>query len=296
MANFKANFDNLPESEVYKLPALTPQICKFFLNEVTSIKKQFPNVELNYKGVILNQFGFDSYFEQMASYLSPLLCKLYPSCSVPPFEMQFVSAIVVHYDANDKNMSKGHFEHADDSDLTLNIVLNPHTSFSGGELSIKLLGKYRSTETGYTVVPHEHGCGILHRGKAAHSSWNMDKGSRYNLVIWFKAVPLSFYDQVVPFKQEVPQDVKTVIAGYMDPLSLYRFMQSSKQHLQIANDAKIWFNIYNKLRIAHSEEVESFDANTNWKSRFKTKDFLQPPLVFMTKAVRDFIFSTNNCW
>lgn len=278
---------------MYKLPALSAKICACFLDEVKNIAKQYPNVQLNYQGMILNQFGFDCYFEHLASYLSPLLVQLYPALtSNTPFEMQYVSAIVVHYNANVTPEREGHFEHVDDSDLTLNMVLNPESSFSGGELYIRVLGTVNmGKETGYTCVPHEFGSGILHQGKAAHSSASMRNGSRYNLVVWFKAVPLSYYDKVVPFAIEIHYDVRTLVANFLDVATLYHFMQTSKQNMQIANDSKIWFQIYSQKRNARIKSPIVYDATTNWKSKLKEKDY-EPELEYLVcKAV---IFIENN--
>lgn len=101
-------------------------------------------------------------------------------------------------------------------------------------------------ETGIVCASHKFGKCIAHRGKVQHWSDDMVKGSRYNLIIWCKAVPLTFF-QPLPFKfpndMPISSDTKRVIASYLDVKTLNRFALACKEHVAIARDQDLWFRL-----------------------------------------------------
>lgn len=246
-AYYALNAKNVPKNEVFTFPLLTLEMCDALQLEAQNMKKQHPSLKLDHMGIILNSFGYNSMFEQLVITISPLLQTLFPQFSKrEATEFRFMAAMIVHYDASNAQLAKGHVKHTDDSDVTINVMLSSTKDMSGGNLHVKIQGDYNYfTETGYIRVDHVHGNAIVHQGAAEHYSDGMLKGSRYNLVIWCKAVPKAFFEPVVfkLAKDAIASDVKLVIASYLDAVSLCRFAASSKEHLTIGRNQQLWFRL-----------------------------------------------------
>lgn len=203
--------------------------------------------------------------------------------------------MVVYYNAGAFELRKGHKQHKDDSDITLNIVLNDN--FQGGDLSVKILGPVDFDELDHYQLRHEFGNGLLHYGRAPHWSDNMFLGERYNLVLWFKAVPVEWFKPVTcKFGQAISIDAKHLIASFFGITDLYHFGLSCKEHSAVAFDKKRWFHLCcNRFKQEHADYIKE-------EAELKKNRFIQilgssaPPTVAFKSILESGTFSSDIEW
>jgi hypothetical protein len=113
-----------------------------------------------------------------------------------------------------------HPPHVDDSDLTLNICLG--RPFKGGTLQF-----LNSDGSGIVAVNQLPGQAVLHLGKTPHMADPITEGTRYNLIMWFKAKNSFHYFSNLPEQLQIhilsylhAEDLCTVGVISMQPDSL----------------------------------------------------------------------------
>jgi len=171
---------------------------------------------------------------------------------------------------------RGHDLHADDSDFTLNILLNDsEKEFErGGDLTVMRCGEYNSySHSGKIFTGHVSGKGIVHYGRAPHCSDDIQKGQRMNLIVWMKIVPSSFFKKVEESEkfapnifsgQLLPLEMQRQILSYLNATDLLRLGASCKYfYALVSNDGGqanfVWYKFFAKKHNAmfptNAEEI-----------------------------------------
>jgi hypothetical protein len=179
---------------IYSFDVLKPYICNQLLEEVMwfeswctkqQVTTQRPNSMNNY-GAILDDFGFDSFLNQlMTEYISPLSTLLFKDTGGDSLDEHH--GFVVEYKMG-KDVSLDF--HSDDSDVTFNVCLG--REFSGGEiyfngLRCRMCQLSSSSEQEYVEIEHKLGRALLHRGQHRHGANEITSGERYNLILWCRS-------------------------------------------------------------------------------------------------------------
>lgn len=109
--------------------------------------------------------------------------------------------------------------HFDNSEVTMNILLNDEDDFDGGELSFEGPSKASPPSFGNMgnakPVPFQHklGWGVIHLGSELHRAMPIDKGDRRNLIIWCRSSTHRL-NHGCPLCGQVDQLIKPVLHNY----------------------------------------------------------------------------------
>lgn len=179
---------------IYSFSLLRPCFCEQLLEEMAwfekwclknHLHKQIPNTMNNY-GVVLDDFGWWPFFQKfMENYIAPLASFLYPEVGGDSLDQHH--CFIVEY-ALEKDLALDF--HVDASEVTLNVCLGKE--FSGGKL---YFGGIRCAIHQQTsplpdeefYLEHQLGKAILHQGKHRHLATEINKGERFNLILWCKS-------------------------------------------------------------------------------------------------------------
>jgi len=145
---------------------------------------------------------------------------------------------------------RGHTIHTDNSDFTLNILLNESESEfnKGGSLTVKRCGSYSSARyTGDIISEHKSGKGIVHYGRAPHFSYDIETGKRFNLILWMQLVPCVGYgtrkiedSEKFPVNaftgQTVPLELQRIIISYLNASDMLRLELANKYFQKIVRN------------------------------------------------------------
>ena len=118
-------------SEVYEAPVFKKTFVKKLMKELQNFKSsniphEQPN-SMNHHGVILDEIGFQSFFDNLRTrYIQPLAQKVFND---PDLILDTHRAFVVKYALNEDKDLAAHFDNAE---ITLNVALTE--DFQGGEL------------------------------------------------------------------------------------------------------------------------------------------------------------------
>ena len=143
---------------VFEAPVFKKTFVKKLIEELkffksSNIPHEQPN-SMNHHGVILDEIGFQSFFDNLRTkYIQPLAQKVFND---PDLILDTHRAFVVKYALNEDKDLAAHFDNAE---ITLNVALTE--DFQGGELVFHEndYGNHRPA-FGYE---HQNGHGIIHR-------------------------------------------------------------------------------------------------------------------------------------
>lgn len=134
---------------------------------------------MNNYGVILDEIGFTPFFDQLREiYISPIAKVLYPH---EGSELVGHHGFVVKYKIGEDTKLDFHY---DSSQVTINVCLGK--SFTGGSLYFNGLMHDPDSHNEDFEFQHQKGRGILHLGQHRHGANNIQSGTRYNMIVWFK--------------------------------------------------------------------------------------------------------------
>jgi len=179
--------NKLTPTGVVHVPTLVSQeFCDALLEELEAIQRSGlpltrPN-SMNHYGVVLSEFGFDQLWQQLFNYVKPFLIFFYGDIVNL---LDSYHAFIVQYKMTEQ---KGLGFHYDASEVTLNLCLGK--SFSDGDLYFKGLYFQPETHSEEYIYSHKTGQAIFHYGEHRHGALPITQGSRYNLIIWYKASSL----------------------------------------------------------------------------------------------------------
>lgn len=170
-------------SEVYEAPVFKKTFVKKLMKELQNFKSsniphEQPN-SMNHHGVILDEIGFQSFFDNLRTrYIQPLAQKVFND---PDLILDTHRAFVVKYALNEDKDLAAHFDNAE---ITLNVALTE--DFQGGELVFHDKDNgYQWPAFGYEQWPMANG--IIHKGSHIHEALPITSGERCNLIIWCRS-------------------------------------------------------------------------------------------------------------
>merc|ERR1712137_1332749 len=189
-------------------------------------------------GVDLLYFGFDSFFQDFLSEISPKMLLLIGS-SNPAFageKWKIFHAFVIRYDAN-KPGETSHPKHYDDSDVTLNFCLGGN--FKGGALRV-----YDGAN--YVDYVQEPGQLFIHPGNLLHSANKISCGERFNLVIWLKR-SIDVISDSAAHIFDLPEEVLVHILSYLDVKNICMLTRVNSTFRRLCKDNSMWSRLYNQF-------------------------------------------------
>ncbi|CAE7384630.1 OGFOD2 [Symbiodinium natans] len=165
---------------VYAFPALTPDFCRLFLEELdafyaSGLKSSRPN-SMNRYGAVLEEVGLSLAVADFQRHvLLPLARALFPGIGD---ELDGHHAFVVHYrtEAGDRHLPP----HRDDSEVTFNLALG--RSWEGCRLIF--CGLMQEPDVHRHQISHAFpgaGWAVLHLGRQVHAAEHILSGERTNL-------------------------------------------------------------------------------------------------------------------
>eukprot|EP01062_Namystynia_karyoxenos_P059590 TRINITY_DN51028_c0_g1_i1.p1 TRINITY_DN51028_c0_g1~~TRINITY_DN51028_c0_g1_i1.p1 ORF type:complete len:426 (+),score=121.89 TRINITY_DN51028_c0_g1_i1:74-1351(+) len=171
----------------WTLPALSARGCEMLLAEAGAYRDSMPGEQrransMHRRSVAVTDMGLAPLlWRWVREVITPLSRELFADPSDPargPFSS--LHAFVVHYRVGEDTELA---EHADDSDLTVNICL--------GKAGFEGAGLYFRPSASGEPLRHAHSVGhaVVHRGSLRHGVEPLSRGERANLVIWCRHRP-----------------------------------------------------------------------------------------------------------
>lgn len=158
--------------------------CDILFEEIENIQRSGLNMKspntMNRYGVILDDFGFNSFLETlMKKNISILSSILYPEWGGDGDSLNGHHGFAVEYKiGKDEKLNY----HIDNCEITLNVCLCK--KFEGGSLLFNGIRNHPSENIENFRFDHIPRLGILHVGQHWHSATKITKGERYNLILW----------------------------------------------------------------------------------------------------------------
>jgi len=146
-------------------------------------------------------------------------------CMCDTLDHHHAFTVNYRFDPNGKN--KDHDRdlalHFDNSEVTMNILLNNEDDFDGGELSFEGPSKASPPSFGNmgnakpVPVPFQHkkGWGVIHLGSELHQAMPVDGGDRRNLIMWCRSSTHRL-NHGCPLCGQADQLIKPVLHNYMN--------------------------------------------------------------------------------
>jgi len=176
-------FEKETGTGIYSFRMFTDQFCTELIQEVEHFEHSGmpimrPNTMNNY-GVILDEIGFEPFFQRLLDYVKPIATLFYGRMGAT---LDSHHAFIVQYKIGEDTDLGFHY---DESEVTLNVCLG--RTFIGGSLYFRGLLEDPSTHSENFEFKHVPGLGILHIGKHRHGANKIRTGERYNLIVWFRS-------------------------------------------------------------------------------------------------------------
>jgi len=175
------------ETGIYSFQIFTLEFCRQLIEETEQFENSGlpvtrPNTMNNY-GAVLDDFGFEEFFDELTDYISPFSAILYPDYGGDSLDHHH--AFIVQYKLKEDVSLDFHY---DESEVTLNLCLG--RQFTGGSLYFQgLLLKHETQNESFELF-HQPGKAVLHVGKHRHGANAILSGERYNLIVWFRSMTL----------------------------------------------------------------------------------------------------------
>ncbi len=166
--------------DIFALPVFKPEFAQNLLSEVKHFKSsQIPHEQpnsMNKHGVILDEIGFQDFFDQLrVDFIQPLARQLF---HMPDLELDSHKAFMVKYRMDEDVDLAPHFDNAE---VTLNVAMSANADFEGGELV------FYSNNRVIQGYEHDFSHGVLHLGHQIHQALPISWGERWNLIVWARS-------------------------------------------------------------------------------------------------------------